>query len=559
MSQTSSEVGGCVLGFERFCEILLDGWSGASPKPSRTHTVFALLLAALCVTVFLIGVVPTYIYGHDDFFLLENGWRALHGQRPQLDYWSSWGPVISLVMAFGLKLAHESANGIGEANAVVALVIGSWAYWLGCKRLESRPRVLFALGAALLTCAPFTLGQSPLLSSHAMTYNRYGYALLSLVLLECLPLRRTTFGDAEELAGGISTGAVMAIALFLKASFFGASLPLVACSLLFGRRASRWLGLLCGFGLVAIVFMAYLRFDFIGVFRALRAAAGARSKSLSAVDLWWLIRNHVPAFAGVAMLGIGATLLKRGARPWIETIQWPLMGLILFVDDIALLATNAQGDALPLLSIFGLLVAAYLTERRQRSSPAELLGNLPSHIILLVLCSSLFLPTLAADVRGVAVAALHKARPPVQDCVVHFTVPRLSDLILCDHPDVLLKSSNGAFYTNSVSEGAALLGRHAGPADKVLTMDMQNPFPYVLGWAPTTGGMSSSVVNYTFSARFRPTPAQYFGDATVVMVPKTPAEDRVFFEPLYAIYGPDLLQRYRLAAEAGNWLLYRRK
>jgi hypothetical protein len=161
-----------VSGFERFCEILLDGWSGTSPKPSRTHTVFALLLATLCVTVFLIGVVPTYIYGHDDFFLLENGWRALHGQRPQLDYWSSWGPVISLVMAFGLKLAHESANGIGEANAVVALVIGSWAYWLGCKRLESRPRALFALGAALLTCAPFTLGQSPLLSSHAMTYNR---------------------------------------------------------------------------------------------------------------------------------------------------------------------------------------------------------------------------------------------------------------------------------------------------------------------------------------------------------------------------------------------------
>ena len=97
--------------------------------------------------------------------------------------------------------------------------------------------------------------------------------------------------------------------------------------------------------------------------------------------------------------------------------------------------------------------------------------------------------------------------------------------------------------------GAALLKRGARPWIETIQWPLM----------PTTGGMSSSVINYTFSAHFRPTSAQYFGDATVVMVPKTPAEDRVFFEPLCEIYVPDLLQRYRLAAESGNWLLYRLK
>ena len=43
------------------------------------------------------------------------------------------------------------------------------------------------------------------------------------------------------------------------------------------------------------------------------------------------------------------------------------------------------------------------------------------------------------------------------------------------------------------------------------------------------------------------------------MMPKTPAEGHVLFDPLCAIYVPDLLQRYRLAAESKNWLLYQIK
>jgi hypothetical protein len=46
-----------------------------------------------------------------------------------------------------------------------------------------------------------------------MLYNRYGYALLALVLLECFQWREGAEQDTGEMSGGIST---VAIVLFLK-------------------------------------------------------------------------------------------------------------------------------------------------------------------------------------------------------------------------------------------------------------------------------------------------------------------------------------------------------
>lgn len=94
---------------------------------------------------------------------------------------------------------------------------------------------------------------------------------------------------------------------------------------------------------------------------------------------------------------------------------------------------------------------------------------------------------------------------------------------------------------------------------KVLTMDMQNPFPYVLGWLPPRGGMAATAFNYSFSAQFRPSFDQYFGDATVVMVPKYPALDRKYFDGFYDIYGPEMQKRFKLTAESDWFSLYTRR
>ncbi|MGC2108659.1 MAG: hypothetical protein WA655_04035, partial [Candidatus Korobacteraceae bacterium] len=203
--------------FERFLALWED--SKALPE-ARLAFGYFIGLAFLCGATAFIGAVPTRIFGHDVFLSLDNGWRVINGQIPHVDFVSSWGPVWYLASALGLSLSGHSANGIGYGNAIVALIVGCWSFFLSRNRLTSSARILLGFFLAALVAAPYPLGFPFYLSSHAMVYNRYGYALLGLILLECLaPARDSEDGREEGWIGGISTGAALGLALFLKASY----------------------------------------------------------------------------------------------------------------------------------------------------------------------------------------------------------------------------------------------------------------------------------------------------------------------------------------------------
>jgi hypothetical protein len=542
----------------RVFEGLLD-WFVTSRSPSRPRSTFLVSLAVICGVTVFIGAVPTLIFGHDDFLLLENGWRALFGQRPQLDFWSSWGPVIFLAMALGLKLGHGSPNGIGYANAIFGLLVGLWAYRLGRNRLAPMVRVFFALYAVLLICAPYPLGEPPRASSHAMLYNRYGYALIVLIFVECFQAAREPKWKLEDCLGGISTGAAAALAFFLKANFFVVSLPLIGASLiLVHRNRKRNLGILLGFGSCAILSMAYLRFDLFAVVNALRAAAAARAQALSPQLPTWLIQaNTVPLFL-VGAIAVAGWFLNRGKGTWRNEYQLPLLAMLVCLTEIALLLTNRQGPTLPILPVFALMAASRMAESRHGSSHVTLDGKLPYHAFLFLLCGLLFLPQFGSEIEGLATGAVRKAHPSQVKSRVRFTEPRLSDLILYDSPGAI-KSSNGSVYTTYVNDGAALLRRNCDSSDRVLTMDTANPFPYSLGWQPPRGGIAAPAFNFNITAKIRPSFDAFFGDATVVMIPKRRAEIPRYMDGFYAIYFPAMLERFQLAAQSDWFDLYKRK
>lgn len=514
-------------------------------NPSRQAALFWTALLLLCGTAAFIGAVHTKIFGHDIFVLLDNGWRVLNGQRPHADYASPWGPVTFLIAAFGLILSRHSVDGIGYGNASFALLVGTWCWLLGRRRLEPLPRIALGLFIAALAASPYPLGLSPFDSSHAMVYNRYGYTLLGLILLEGFPWIAGRGRKAGEWSGGISTGAALALLLFLKVSFFFIGIPIIGLTL--ARR--RLSGIFIGWAAVSMCFVAYLRFDLADMFRDLRMAAAVRSEAIGAAGMIWHALDHASALLAVVLFALVASLALDLGR-W----RLPLAGVVLFGADIALLSTNTQKDSLPVLAIFAILIIDETLRSRgtapdRASRPWQLY-----YAAALCLGATLFVPQFASDLTGLGYGALRKAWPSKAQ-VVRFASPVLQPLMLYDGSD---PESNGRIFTTYVNDGVALLERVTSANDRVLTMDMTNPFPYALQRQPPSGGMAAVTYGTTLNERHHPSAEQYFGNADVVLVPKHPAQDRGFYDGFFKVYEGELKARFHVASETEWWYLLRR-
>jgi hypothetical protein len=539
---------------------ILNVWCVPGSRAPLVTVFFVTGLAGICVGCAWVGAVPTFAFGHDDFFMLENGWRVMNGLRPQLDFWSPWGPVAFLVAGFGLKLSNASANGIAYGNAIFALVLGLWTYGIGRNRLEPVPRALLALYTSALACAPYPIGLAPVALSHAMIYNRYGYALLVPLLVECFQSQEKPWTSKDEWLGAISTGAVLGVALFMKVSYFLVGTGLVVASFIFFVGTLRRLaGIIAGLGAISLLCIAYLRFQVGTMLRALHMAAGARAQSLSSKTIIFNAVMHAIALLCILGIAILVSSLKPRGQQWSRELALPLVAVITYLADVALISTNAQTGGLPLLGAFAILLAGRVAEFRGDSSSSGKPFATPFLASILLTSAILFLPQFTADLISIPIAAFRELHPYV-GCVARFTEPRVRSLWLCEtNEDPAQLWSNGSNYTTYVNNGVALLHQCCDASDRVLAMDMQNPFPYVLGWRPARGGLASTAYNYTLSDKFRPSVDEYFGDATVVMIPKHPAMIPLYGERFYETYVPEVKKRYHLAAESDWFWVYTRK
>lgn len=531
---------------------------GLTNGPVQHHLFFLCGLLLICASAVFIGAVHTRQYGHDIFVLLENGWRVINGQRPHLDYASAFGPLISLIVALGLKLSNYTVDGIGYGSAVFAFFIGMWSYLIGHGRLRPSVQILLSLCLACLVVAPYALGSGATKSSHAMLYNRYGYALLSLILFEAFLSAGYKRGLCEWL-GGVSSGAAIALSLFLKASYFIVALILLfGIALLFWRLSRRRLfGLVLGFSIVSLSFLAYLNFDIRAVLCDLQMTAKAKSGSLSFALMFEKIKANAVYYPAILSLTYASFLVIENDRSCWRLIQLSLLGSLVFAADMLLLFTNAQWVELPLVAVLALLMMNYVTSKIAESNKSRSILVKYYYIAVMFIGLMIFLPRIGRDVSGIIYGAGQKMRPSDIGPVVRFTESRLRPLLLYDVAST--PNANGSQYTIYINDGVALLKRASSPDDKVITMDMTNPFPYAMDRQPPTGGIACAAYKGSLDDTNHPSDEKYFGNADIVMVPKHHALDNVFYDGFYKIYEPGLNQRFSLTAETDWWYLYRRK
>ena len=89
--------------------------------------------------------------------------------------------------------------------------------------------------------------------------------------------------------------------------------------------------------------------------------------------------------------------------------------------------------------------------------------------------------------------------------------------------------------------------------------DTYNALAYAVAARPARGGMAFAWYKYHFSDRRHPAPETYFGDAGIVMYPKTPDVPQAGFNGLLKYYGAELERQFIPVAESARWKLYRRR
>ncbi len=488
-----------------------------------------LAMAFFCGLRAWVGLGASQMFSHDAFMPLDGAWRLLNGQRPHLDFYSYIGVLAYAPTALGVWLAHGGAEGFGYAQALQSFGLGVWAYFLARKRLPDVPAVLFTLAVTLMAVAPFALGYAPLVISPATTYNRYGYAALGLVMLEAFSPR-----ERSDFWGGVSTGSLLALLFFLKVSYFAGALLLIATLLpCRNQTRRRWSGIVLGCAGLAAPFCVYYGFQMLPLLRDLAMVAGAKRVSPRAYLLDSVLSDAaaILGFGAVTAMVLFASRQGRAARSTlIAVVAVCFTGLVLIFG-------NCEPHGLPLSLLF-VLIAIGQFNFRSPGMPHLLRG------VLLVWVSVFTAAALAPNVLSFGYAVSVKLgshrETPLESTALKSFVPTYSDYA----------------YQVFVNDGISLLRQHRRTGDTVMSLDFTNPFSFGLGMKPARGGTTALQFQTTFSERSRPSAEWLFGDAKLVMVPKT-FSDGTLQDSIPRLYGPYLKEHFRLIGESAEWRLYR--
>lgn len=528
-----------------------------SESPRTSRICLTLLLAFVVLTAGLMvamGATAQLLYPADVPAMMDGGWRIMNGQIPHVDFFTPMGPVTFMIVAFGMWLGGACVSSIAYANAVLLVVLSLWAWAVSRTRMSAALSFLFSMYVGFMVAATSVYGHNFKGLGYSAMYNRYGVALTALVFLEALGSPRRQFGPWSYLVQGVSTGVALAITFFLKLNFFGvAFLGIMAGAILVPQHPRRWIGLCAGTFVVSAVMLAYLRFDVAAFYHDMTMAAKLRGIGF--------IRNAFgmvtdPAVFNSVFLLITLWCIAPVAdgcyRPWMSPrCGQGLLVLFLILVQALLSLTNTQPPLPTLLPVASLLVleaARRAVSQRQTADPETLARGFPGWLATVLLALYFVASILVPDMESLPYSAFIRVVGPRGATVTEkFSSQPMADMLAPLDPD----------YIRIVNDGCALLRSHSKPSDRIVTMDLCNPFSYALQRVPPTGD-AIYWNQQTFSRNVHLDPERVFRQAAIVMVPKKPIESRPERRPM-DVYADFIDTHYTLGAESTFWRLYQRR
>jgi len=513
----------------------------------RWALVLVAFLYFICLAMF--GTGPINRYGNDALALLDGGWRLLNGQIPYRDFYLALGPLEFMITAGGMLLTHNSPQGIAIGNVAFGITVGVWGWLLSQRRMPAVPALIVTAWLILTATSPTPLGHPWDVISCGMIYNRHGYALLGIVLVEC-----AFASECSRFWGGVSSGIALILLAFLKLSFFGAAFLLLLATVPVRRGEMRraW-GILAGVACTVAAFSIYLRFAISAFLSDMLFATQARGSSLRFSGIIGDIAGSAEMVA-LAIIAMVVTLMVSRDKLWQRHgVRLILLGCIVIATAGVLKETNAFDTGFQLVTLWtavllGQLATAYPQAKEKTAVFAVVALSLAN------IAAGFFI-----DAESMRTLVRYNA-PSVRSRGASITGDGMERLKFYDPdvPDLPSSIDSSLFYVACVNDGLALLAQSSTPNETVLTLGFHNPFSYILRRKPAEGGSIFLLLGNSIAKTHLLEASRVFGNADLIMVPHYPSSHQRSDVEIEEAYHSYLSQHFSFVASTQWWSLYRR-
>jgi hypothetical protein len=486
----------------------------------------------------------------DFLYNLAGAWQLRHGHVAHVDFHEPVGTLNFVLTRLGFELFGPTPFAFLAGATIVALGVFASAIAATIRRLPLVPAALFVIFVSLLVLMPANVGDKPNAYSFAMSYNRYGWSLLSiLALILFLPPRDRAERDKIDIA---NAGLVLAVLFYLKVTYFAAGLAFFGLAVVIcphvRAHLSTWLAV--GGLLIANALAPWNHAYLFDVVQAAGAGAVRNSLGFHLNNFFASVEGYAPYAAGVV---VAAWMWVRGIAP----PRLPLAVAAIVVIGAFVLSQNHQSHGLPVA-----IVIAFLLYDQLREHFGPVVPGLPVLMIF---------PLFSIGASTLSLLGYHAyaSREQVLQVVGHtqlkgLAVPGEPQGLLAAFADsqrpnyaLLNRARAGrprfelspAEYVGTLLEAAALLDNGRRQPGGIVVLDQVNPLPFMLGWPPPRGGNLWSGP----AAPVQPAGEQ-FAEADYVMIPKFSTYS-AWTEKARLEYGSYLSQNFPNREESQSWIL----
>ncbi len=543
----------------------------AALPPRRAGWLVGGVLTAFAAAAVLMLLLPgkTVLASHlgDLLTFLDAADRLARGQVPNRDFHSPLGPLAYSLLALGYIW-----GGFGGmmllTTALFAVLILPLTIYSCLSRLPWPMALAFGVYILLLSVAPAAIGEIAPRPMFAMFYNRFGYALISLLFLFVLPRSPGLGSRSLDIA---AMAALWLLLFYLKITYAAVGGAFLVALAWFPHVRREAIGaLLVAAAVILIVELFWSgTAGYLGDIRAAASATGTvRGGAVG------LLATTVNNIQGVYLFG--AVLLLA----LISRVRYDYLLLCLFIGAAGILLDrhNAQGPGI-LTFVPGALVAALAP--RRGSEP----GTSRSALASILLIGALVLPVAVGAAGNLAFHFLTALRQRPSDFVgpgfpglmitqaptSTSAQPSAAVMDIADHgcgpvdpSAVNLNNQRGQEalgekqFLAAIQNGVRLLEREPRLAGKVFVPDLANPLNALAGRPAPTGVAAFNDAEITFSEAVHPRPELLFRDVGVLMVPKHPHKYPTF-DLMRRVYGGYFTSHFDLVARSECWDAYRKK